>query len=160
MLSETECTEVTLESVRRKLHGHFRKSMVRLGPESQTCHVDIPTVSPLRHRSESSIWKKFSVLVRQQWGYVDFCRCLEAIQLSNLKLWFVHLQSQRPGKEDLVDSASYICLCYLGFWDAKGIGVLLLCPSKLLARQVSGKKFRCFAAESQSWITLCSRSLG
>jgi len=41
---------VTLEAVRRKLHGHFRKSMVRLGPESQTCHVNISLLAAAQER--------------------------------------------------------------------------------------------------------------
>ena len=36
------------------------------------------------HRKEAEIWKHFSQVVRQQWGYVDFCRCVEVIRDSGL----------------------------------------------------------------------------
>eukprot|EP00435_Cladocopium_sp_Y103_P067104 s832_g29.t1 len=50
---------VTLEALRRKLTSNFRRVLVR---------------------KEAEIWKHFSQVVRQQWGYVDFCRCVEAAE--------------------------------------------------------------------------------
>ncbi|CAJ1443782.1 unnamed protein product [Effrenium voratum] len=50
---------VALEALRRRLSPNFRKALVR---------------------REALIWQSFTSLVRVQWGYTDFCRCMEAAE--------------------------------------------------------------------------------
>lgn len=67
---------VTLEALRRKLTSNFRRVLVR---------------------KEAEIWKRFSEVVRQQWGYADYCRCLEAAEFYSYvrqALWHSQIPSR------------------------------------------------------------------